>query len=50
MKSDAKTWISTKTGLPIQIESTGTFMGHAATTRIRYSGFDDPSIRIGAPN
>ncbi|MEO7325180.1 MAG: hypothetical protein ABIW82_10175 [Dokdonella sp.] len=49
-KSDAKTWISLKTGLPIQIESTGSFMGHSATTRVRYSNFDDPSIRIDTPN
>jgi len=47
--SDAKTWISQKSGMPIQIESTGTFMGHTSTTRVRYSGFDDPSIRIDAP-
>lgn len=50
MKSDAKTWISQKSGLPIQIESSGSFMGHASTTRVRYSRFDDPSIRIDAPN
>ncbi|MEO5561679.1 MAG: hypothetical protein ABIO49_16990, partial [Dokdonella sp.] len=49
-KSDAKTWISLKSGLPIQIESTGSFMGHSATTRVRYSNFDDPSIKIDAPN
>ena len=49
LKSDAKTWISQKSGMPIQIESTGTFMGHTSTTRVRYSGFDDPSIRIDAP-
>ncbi|MEO6689699.1 MAG: hypothetical protein ABIS07_02025 [Dokdonella sp.] len=49
-KSDAKTWISQKSGMPIQIESTGTFMGHTATTRVRYSNFDDPSIRVDAPN
>jgi len=49
MKSDAKTWVSASTGMPIQIESTGTFMGHTATTRVHYSGFDDPSIRIDAP-
>lgn len=47
--SDAKTWISQQSGLPIQIESTGTYMGHTATTRVRYSGFDDPSIKIDAP-
>ena len=50
VKSDAKTWISAKTGLPIQTESTGTFMGHTSTTRIRYSGFNDPSIKIDVPN
>lgn len=49
-KSDAKTWISEKTGLPIQIESTGSFMGHTSTTRVRYSNFDDPAIKIDAPN
>jgi hypothetical protein len=48
-KSDAKTWISQKTGLPLQ-ESTGSRMGHTSTTRIRYSNFDDPSIHIDAPN
>ncbi|GAA0718448.1 hypothetical protein [Dokdonella soli] len=50
MKSDAKTWISKKSGLPLQVESSGSFMGHASTTRVRYSNFDDPSIRIDAPN
>ena len=49
MKSDAKCWVSQKTGMPMQIESTGSFMGHSSTTRVRYSGFDDPSIRIDAP-
>lgn len=48
-KADAKAWVSTKTGLPIQIESTGSFMGHAATTRVRYSRFDDASIHVDAP-
>jgi outer membrane lipoprotein-sorting protein len=49
VKSDAKTWISVKTGLPIQVESTGSFMGHTSTARIHYSNFNDPSIRIDAP-
>ena len=48
-KVDAKTWISAKTGLPIQTESTSRFMGHTARTRVRYSDFNDPSIRIDAP-
>lgn len=50
MKADAKTWISQKTGLPVQTESTGTFMGHTSHVLVRYSSFDDPSIRIDAPN
>ena len=49
-KADAKAWVSTKTGLPIQVESSGSFMGHASTTRVRYSRFDDASIRVDAPN
>ena len=49
IKSDAKCWVSQKTGMPLQIESSGSFMGHASTTRVRYSGFDDPSIVIDAP-
>lgn len=49
IQSDAKCWVSQKTGMPMQIESTGSFMGHTATTRVRYSAFDDPSIRIDAP-
>ncbi|MEO5622288.1 MAG: hypothetical protein ABJB02_07620 [Dokdonella sp.] len=48
--SDSKAWVSKKTGLPIQVESSGSFMGHKSTTRIRYSGFNDPSIKIDAPN
>ena len=50
MKADAKAWVSTKSGLPIQVESTGSFMGHASTTRVRYSRFGDASIHVDAPN
>jgi hypothetical protein len=49
VKAEVKTWISVKTGLPIQVESSGRFMGIKSTTRVRYSDFDDPSIRIEAP-
>ena len=49
VKADVKTWISVKTGLPIQVESSGRFMGIQSTTRIRYSDFGDPAIRIEAP-
>lgn len=48
-KADVKLWISDKTGLPVQIESQGSFMGHAATTRVHYSDFNDPSIQISEP-
>jgi outer membrane lipoprotein-sorting protein len=50
VKSDAKAWVSKKSGLVIQIESTGSFMGHTSTTRVRYSNFDDASIKIDEPN
>lgn len=49
VKADAKTWVSIGSGLPIQTDSSGSFMGMKSTTRVRYSGFDDPSIRIEAP-
>jgi outer membrane lipoprotein-sorting protein len=49
IKSNAKCWVSQKSGMPMQIESTATFMGHTSTTRLRYSNFDDPSITIDAP-
>jgi hypothetical protein len=50
MKSDAKAWVSQKSGLVIQIESSGSFMGRASTTRVHYSDFDDAAIRIDPPN
>jgi hypothetical protein len=49
VKADAKTWVSRSSGLPIQTDSSGKFMGVKSTTRVRYSGFDDPSIRIESP-
>lgn len=50
LKAEAKTWISTKTGLPLQTESTGSYMGKTSTTRVRYSHYNDPSITIDLPN
>lgn len=50
IKADAKTFISTRNGMPLQTESSGSFMGMKSTTRVRYSDFDDPAIRIDAPN
>ena len=49
VKAESKAWISDRSGLPLQIESRGSFMGVKSTTRVRYSDFDDPSIRIAAP-
>lgn len=36
-------------GLPIRQEVTGNWGGHATTTTIRYSRYNDPSIRIDIP-
>lgn len=49
VKAESKAWISDRSGLPLQIESRGSFMGVKSTTRVRYSDFDDPAIRIAAP-
>jgi len=48
-KADIKLWIGDSSGMPLQIESQGSFMGHTATTRVHYSAFNDPSIAISAP-
>jgi outer membrane lipoprotein-sorting protein len=48
-KADVKMWIGDRTGMPVQLESQGSFMGHSATTRIHYSDFNDPSIQVAAP-
>ena len=50
VKADVKVWISQKSGLPIQIESQGRFMGVKSTTRVKYYDFDDASIKVTAPN
>lgn len=49
VKADVKVWISQKSGLPIQIESSGRFMGVKSTTRVKYFDFDNAGIRINAP-
>jgi len=48
-KADVKLWIGDKTGMPLQIESQGSFMGRESTARIHYSDFNDPSISIATP-
>lgn len=49
VKTDVKLWISDKTGLPLQIESQGSFMGKPTMTRVRYSDFNNPAITVSAP-
>lgn len=48
-KSDVKVWIDLASGLPLQLESSGRFMGVKSTTRLRYYDYDDPAIRVTAP-
>lgn len=48
-RSDVKVWIGRASGLPLQLESSGRFMGVKSTTRVRYYDFDDPAIRVTAP-
>jgi outer membrane lipoprotein-sorting protein len=48
-KTDVKLWISDHTGLPLQLESQGSFMGKATTTRVHYSDYNDAAINIAAP-
>lgn len=45
---DVTMWIGDD-DLPLQIRVAGTSQGHGATTTIRYSRFDDPTIRITPP-
>ncbi|GMV29261.1 MAG: hypothetical protein AMXMBFR59_13860 [Rhodanobacteraceae bacterium] len=48
-RSDVKVWIGRANGLPLQLESSGRFMGVKSTTRVRYYDYDDPAIRVTAP-
>lgn len=49
-KADVKVWIGNASGLPLQIESEGRFMGVKSTTRVRYSHYDDPDITVDTPD
>lgn len=42
-------WIASKTGLPVQIQTSGQAMGKTVATTIKYDKFSDPSIKIVAP-
>jgi hypothetical protein len=46
--SDVTMWIGND-DLPLQIRVSGSAQGHATTTTIRYSRFDDPSLKIDPP-
>lgn len=48
-RAAVKIWVDEASGLPVQIESQGRFMGVKSTTRIRYYDFNDPAIRVSAP-
>jgi len=50
IKADVKLWVSDKSGLPLQIESQGSFMGKSGTSRVRYIDYGDASIHIDVPN
>ena len=42
-------WISSKSGLPVQIQTAGKAMGKTVDTTIKYDRFSDPTIKISAP-
>ncbi|WP_257385333.1 hypothetical protein [Tahibacter caeni] len=48
-KADVKVWIGVASGLPLQLESQGRFLGVKSTTRLRYYDYDDTAIRVSAP-
>jgi hypothetical protein len=48
-KAEVKVWIGVASGLPLQLESQGRFMGVKTTTRLRYYDYDDAAIRVSAP-
>jgi len=48
-RADVKVWIGIASGLPIQLESEGRFMGVKSKTRLRYYDYNDASIRVTAP-
>lgn len=50
MQADVKLWVGDKSGLPLQIETQGSFMGKSGTTIVRYSDYDDKAIRVDAPH
>ena len=49
VEADVKLWIDERSGLPLQSESRGSFMGRQSTALVRYSDYNDATIRIEAP-
>lgn len=48
-KADVKVWVDSGTGLPLQLESSGSFMRVKSITRIRYYDYDDTMIKVLPP-
>jgi hypothetical protein len=42
-------WVSVKSGLPLQLQSTGAAMGKTVKSQVNYDHYGDPSIKISAP-
>ena len=42
-------WVSVKSGYVLQVETAGKPGSKAGAVRVRYSGFNDPAIRVVAP-
>lgn len=48
-RAEVKVWVDSGTGLPLQLESSGSFMRLKSVTRIRYYDYNDGMIRVHAP-
>jgi outer membrane lipoprotein-sorting protein len=43
-------WVSTRSGLPVQLQNSGAMMGKTINSQVNYANYSDPSIKISAPN
>lgn len=48
--STSLVWVSIKSGLPVQLQTSRSMGGKPLDTTVRYSKFSDASIKISAPN
>jgi hypothetical protein len=48
-QSTTLVWVSVKSGLPLQLQSTGSAMGKTVDSQVNYESYGDPSIKISAP-